>query len=100
MDSSGKLAFAFAAACVIVGAIGLTGYYLTWWADSAAAVVGHPVALFVVPPIIWFTLGTSFAHTFLSPKGFHIRPWQFGVAAGAASLVWPLITMWAMSQPH
>lgn len=100
MKLSRKAELAFAAACALLGAIGLTGYYITWWADSTAAVVGYPIALFGIPPAIWFILGAAFSHEFLSARGFRVRPWQFGLAAAGASLVAPLITIWGMSKPH
>ena len=93
----GKAATVFATVFVVLGAIGLTGYYLTYWADSAAAVLGYPIALFVAPPIIWFIVSASFSHAFLYPTVLRIRPWQLGLVTAIASLA---VAAWAMSQPH
>ena len=87
-------------AILATGALGLTHYYLVWWADQAARSIGYPVAVFGVPPAIWFVLGWSYGHVFMRGSLAKIAPWQVGAVAAGSALVFPLLYLWAASKPH
>jgi len=87
---------------IIIAAVAIiaTRFYMIWYGDVMASFVGYPIAIFALPFVAGISIGVVFRQVLCALTTGSRNLWQFGGVGAISALVFPVLYLWAASQPH